>query len=135
MAAKDWPSARARSRVSVDGKLQTPASPAQRGVISAFPRHVSPSSSSRAFRGDLPAPVVAGSAGCTRRPRELAHEPGSLAGEAKPASRPLAGALSAEHYGLLVFLLSQTFDDEEQAIAALPRRHLSFRVQSARMRY
>jgi|SRR5271166_6245759 len=43
----------------------------------------------------------------------------SLAGENQPAEPPVAGALSAEQYGFLVFLLSQTFTDEAQAIAAL----------------
>ena len=43
----------------------------------------------------------------------------SLAGENQPAELPVTGALSAEQYGFLVFLLSQTFTDEAQAIAAL----------------
>ncbi|MGT2430345.1 hypothetical protein ACU4HD_19520 [Cupriavidus basilensis] len=43
----------------------------------------------------------------------------SLAGEGQPAKTPAATALSPDHYGFLVFLLSQTFADEEQAIAGL----------------
>ncbi|WP_321879832.1 hypothetical protein [Paraburkholderia bannensis] len=43
----------------------------------------------------------------------------SLAGECKPAETRAATALSPDHYGFLVFLLSKTFTDEEQAIAGL----------------
>jgi hypothetical protein len=43
----------------------------------------------------------------------------AIAGEAKPTIAPAERSLSSEHYGLLVFLLSRTFDDEGQAIAAL----------------
>jgi hypothetical protein len=43
----------------------------------------------------------------------------SLAGESQPATAPAERALSPDHYGFLVFLLSQTFADEEQAIAGL----------------
>jgi hypothetical protein len=43
----------------------------------------------------------------------------ALAGEAKPATAPAERSLSPDHYGLLVFLLSKTFDDEEHAVAAL----------------
>ncbi|WP_321946814.1 hypothetical protein [Paraburkholderia sp. J10-1] len=43
----------------------------------------------------------------------------SLAGEGQPAKMAAATALSPDHYGFLVFLLSQTFADEEQAIAGL----------------
>jgi len=42
-----------------------------------------------------------------------------LAGEAPPAKALVETALSPDHYGFLVFLLSQTFADEEQAIACL----------------
>jgi hypothetical protein len=43
----------------------------------------------------------------------------ALAGIAKPAAAPSKSSLSPDHYGLLVFLLSKTFDQEEHAIAAL----------------
>jgi hypothetical protein len=43
----------------------------------------------------------------------------SLAGESRPAEVPVATALLPDHYGLLVFLLSQSFADEEQAIGGL----------------
>jgi hypothetical protein len=43
----------------------------------------------------------------------------ALAGESQPATQPVESALKPDHYGLLVFLLSKSFDDEEQAIAAL----------------
>jgi hypothetical protein len=43
----------------------------------------------------------------------------ALSGESQPATRPVESALSPDHYGLLVFLLSKSFDDEEQAIEAL----------------
>lgn len=43
----------------------------------------------------------------------------ALAGESQPAPKRVETALQPEHYGLLVFLLSNSFEDEEQAIAAL----------------
>lgn len=43
----------------------------------------------------------------------------ALAGESQPAREPVESALSPDHYGLLVFLLSKPFDDEEQAIVSL----------------
>lgn len=43
----------------------------------------------------------------------------ALAGESQPATQSVKSALQPDHYGLLVFLLSKSFDDEEQAIAAL----------------
>jgi hypothetical protein len=43
----------------------------------------------------------------------------SLVGESQPAKVPVVTALSPDHYGFLVFLLSQTFADKEQAIADL----------------
>ncbi|MGK3990745.1 hypothetical protein WME99_47305 [Sorangium sp. So ce136] len=43
----------------------------------------------------------------------------ALAGESRPATQPVESVLQPDHYGLLVFLLSKSFDDEEQAIAAL----------------
>jgi hypothetical protein len=43
----------------------------------------------------------------------------SLAGESEPAKAPVATTLLPDHFGFLVFLLSQTFADEEQAIAGL----------------
>lgn len=42
-----------------------------------------------------------------------------LAGEAKTPPPPVESPLQADHYGLLVFLLSKDFSDEDQAIAAL----------------
>jgi hypothetical protein len=57
----------------------------------------------------------------------------SLAGENQPAEPTVAGALTAEHYGFLVFLLSQTFTDEAQAIAALLSSYI-FRFSSERGR-
>lgn len=42
-----------------------------------------------------------------------------LAGERQPVEPSKAGTLSAEHYGFLVFLLSQTFTDEADAVAGL----------------
>jgi hypothetical protein len=43
----------------------------------------------------------------------------ALAGEAKPVAPATQTPLSADHYGLLVFLLSRRFEGEEQALAAL----------------
>jgi len=43
----------------------------------------------------------------------------TLAGEAKPVTPAAETPLSADHYGLLVFLLSRGFEGEEQALAAL----------------
>jgi hypothetical protein len=43
----------------------------------------------------------------------------ALAGDTKLAESPDERPLHADHYGLLVFLLSKDFSDEEQAIAAL----------------
>lgn len=43
----------------------------------------------------------------------------ALAGEARPVTAPTQSALSPEHYGLLVFLLSRPFADDVQMIAAL----------------
>jgi len=43
----------------------------------------------------------------------------TLAGEAKPVAPAAETPLSADHYGLLVFLLSRRFEGEEQALAAL----------------
>jgi hypothetical protein len=43
----------------------------------------------------------------------------SLAGEIQPGKTAVATVLSPDHYGFLVFLLSQMFADEEQAIAGL----------------
>ena len=57
----------------------------------------------------------------------------ALAGEAKPVAAPEQSALSADHYGLLVFLLSKSFDNEEQAIAAL-RASSVFRIAPERAR-
>jgi hypothetical protein len=57
----------------------------------------------------------------------------ALAGEVKPVTSPAQGALSPDHYGLMVFLLSKSFDDEEQAIAAL-RASSIFRIAPERAR-
>jgi hypothetical protein len=66
----------------------------------------------------------------------------SLAGEAKPIAPPAETPLSADHYGLLVFLLSRRFEGEGQALAALhassvfriaPERALSL-LQDLRLR-
>jgi len=43
----------------------------------------------------------------------------ALAGESRPAPTPVATALQPDHFGFLVFLLSQSFADEEQVIAGL----------------
>jgi hypothetical protein len=57
----------------------------------------------------------------------------SLAGESQPAKAPIVSALCPDHFGLLVFLLSQTFVDEEQAIAGL-RSSPVFRFSAERGR-
>jgi hypothetical protein len=57
----------------------------------------------------------------------------ALAGETKPVALPSESSLSPDHYGLLVFLLSKTFDDEEQTIAAL-RSSPIFRIAPERAR-
>jgi hypothetical protein len=57
----------------------------------------------------------------------------SLAGECQAAEAPMAGALSADQYGFLVFLLSQPFADETQAIAGL-RSSTIFRLSPERGR-
>jgi hypothetical protein len=57
----------------------------------------------------------------------------ALAGEAKPVTPPAQSALAPDHYGLLVFLLSRSFDDEAQAIAALHASSI-FRIAPERAR-
>jgi hypothetical protein len=57
----------------------------------------------------------------------------ALAGEAKPFAAPAQMPLSADHYGLLVFLLSGNFESEEQAIAALHGSSI-FRIAPERAR-
>ncbi|WNG39306.1 hypothetical protein F0U61_40810 [Archangium violaceum] len=57
----------------------------------------------------------------------------ALAGEAKPVAAPAQTPLSPDHYGLLVFLLSRSFEDDEQAIAAL-RASSIFRIAPERAR-
>lgn len=57
----------------------------------------------------------------------------ALAGEIKPAVAPVKPSLSPDHYGLLVFLLSKTFDDEEKTIAAL-RSSSIFQIDPERAR-
>jgi len=59
----------------------------------------------------------------------LAH----LAGEYRPAQAPLLVPLSADHYGFLVYLLSRTFNTEEQAIEGL-RSSPVFQIPSERGR-
>ena len=57
----------------------------------------------------------------------------ALAGEAKPVAAPAQMPLSADHYGLLVFLLSRSFEGEEQAIASLQASSI-FRIAPERAR-
>lgn len=57
----------------------------------------------------------------------------ALAGDAKPATAPAQTPLSPDHYGLLVFLLSRNFEDDEQAFAAL-RSSSIFRIAPERAR-
>jgi hypothetical protein len=57
----------------------------------------------------------------------------ALSGEIQPITRPVESALQPDHYGLLVFLLSKSFDNEEQAIEAL-RSSSIFRVSPERGR-
>jgi len=57
----------------------------------------------------------------------------ALAGEAKPVAAPAEMPLSPDHFGLLVFLLSRSLDDDEQAIAAL-RASSIFRIAPERAR-
>lgn len=57
----------------------------------------------------------------------------ALAGEAKPLAAPAQMPLSADHYGLLVFLLSRSFEGEEQAIAALQASSI-FRIAAEHAR-
>jgi hypothetical protein len=57
----------------------------------------------------------------------------ALAGQATPVVAPAQAPLSPDHYGLLVFLISRSFEDEEQAIAAL-RASSIFRIASERAR-
>jgi hypothetical protein len=57
----------------------------------------------------------------------------ALAGDANPVAAPARTPLSPDHYGLLVFLLSRSFENEEQAIAAL-RASPIFRIAPQRAR-
>ena len=57
----------------------------------------------------------------------------ALAGEAKPFEAPVQNMLTPDHYGLLVFLLSRRFEDDEQAITAL-RASSIFRINPERAR-
>jgi hypothetical protein len=57
----------------------------------------------------------------------------ALAGEAKAVDAPAQTSLSPDHYGLLVFLLSRSFEGDEQAIAAL-RASSIFRIAPERAR-
>jgi hypothetical protein len=57
----------------------------------------------------------------------------ALAGEAKPVAEPAQTPLSPDHYGLLVFLLSRRFEDDEQAVGAL-RASSIFRIAPERAR-
>ena len=56
-----------------------------------------------------------------------------LAGEAKSAAAPADSSLSPDHYGLLVFLLSKTFSNDDQAMAAV-RSSSIFRIAPERAR-
>lgn len=55
----------------------------------------------------------------------------ALAGEAKPVAAPEDTPLAPDHYGLLVFLLSGTYEDDDQAIGAL-RASSIFRIAPER---
>lgn len=57
----------------------------------------------------------------------------ALAGEARPVAAPVEAPLSPEHYGLLVFLLSRTFSDDEQIISLLSASSI-FKVATERAR-
>jgi hypothetical protein len=57
----------------------------------------------------------------------------ALAGDAKPVAEPAQTPLSPDHYGLLVFLLSRRFEDDEQAVGAL-RASSIFRIAPERAR-
>lgn len=57
----------------------------------------------------------------------------ALAGETKPVAAPARSPLAPEHYGLLVFLLSRSFEREEQAIEALQASPI-FRIAPERAR-
>lgn len=57
----------------------------------------------------------------------------ALAGEARPVPPPAQMPLSPDHYGLLVFLLSRSFEGEPQAIAALQASTI-FRIAPDRAR-
>lgn len=57
----------------------------------------------------------------------------ALAGESQPVLSPLATALLPDHYGLLVFLLSRSFANEEQAVTELHSSPI-FRFSSERGR-
>ena len=57
----------------------------------------------------------------------------ALAGESRPAPARVEAALQPDHYGFLVFLLSQTFEGEEQAIVGL-RSSPIFRFSAERGR-
>jgi hypothetical protein len=69
-------------------------------------------------------------------PKELENWLASLvvlSGESQPTTRAVESELQPDHYGLLVFLLSKSFDDEEQAIEAL-RSSSIFRISPERGR-
>lgn len=55
----------------------------------------------------------------------------ALAGEAQPVASRAQTTLSPDHYGLLVFLLSRTFEDDARALAAL-RASSVFRIAPER---
>jgi hypothetical protein len=57
----------------------------------------------------------------------------ALAGDANPVAAPAQTPLSPDHYGLLVFLLSKSFEGDEQVIAAL-RSSSIFRIAPERAR-
>lgn len=56
-----------------------------------------------------------------------------LSGDVRVAQAPQPAALQPDHYGLLVFLLSQAFENEEQALAGL-RSSSIFRFSAERGR-
>jgi len=57
----------------------------------------------------------------------------ALAGESMPVEQPTERALTPDHFGMLVFLLSRSFADEEEAIAALQSSSI-FRIGQDRAR-
>ena len=57
----------------------------------------------------------------------------ALAGESRAAAPPLERSLTPDHFGMLVFLMSRSFTDEDEALAALQRSSI-FRLHPERSR-